>query len=190
LSPDSTTEPQARAGIPCTASELRTLLAERGWFLGSASFEPPAQLDDRTELWLADAAKWLGPQAADRESLANLVGHIFVYNAREVLAAPEAHAVLLRKDAREVVRALANEVLAAETVDSDRFKEIVTALKEKVGHHGRTLFHTIRLALAGRVGEGELDRVIVLIDRAAAAPGLAPVKTIRARVLEFCSALD
>jgi len=35
-----------------------------------------------------------------------------------------------------------------------------------------------------------LDRVIVLIDGAAAAPGLAPVKTIRARVLEFCAALD
>jgi nondiscriminating glutamyl-tRNA synthetase len=169
---------------------MRALLAERGWLRNSHTFEAPTLTDERTESWLADAANWLGPQAADRESLAQLVGHVFVYDARAVLAAPEAHAVLLRKDAREVVRVLANEVLTAETVDSDRFKEIVTALKEKVGHRGRTLFHTIRLALAGRVGEGELDRVIVLIDRAAGAPGLAPVKTIRARVLEFCAALD
>lgn len=169
---------------------MRALLAERGWLAGSLPSQPAAQTDDRTESWLADAANWLGSQAADRDSLAQLAGHIFVYDAREVLAAPEAHAVLLRKDAREVVRALANEVLASEAVDSDRFKEIVAALKEKVGHHGRGLFQPIRLALAGRVGEGELDRVIVLIDRAAAAPGLAPVKTIRARVLEFCAALD
>jgi hypothetical protein len=169
---------------------MRTLLAERGWLRNSYSSELPSQLDDFTELWLTDAANWLGPQAADRESLAQLLGRIFVYDAREVLAAPEAHAVLLRKDARETLRSLASEVLASETIDSERFKGIVTALKEKVGHHGRTLFHTIRLALAGKVGEGELDRVIVLIDRAAAAPGLAPVKTIRARVLEFCAALD
>lgn len=169
---------------------MRALLAERGWLRGAGSSEAPVQMDERTESWLADAASWLGAHASDRESLAQLAGHIFVYDAREVLAAPEAHAVLLRKDAREVVRALANEVLTAETVDSDRFKEIVTALKEKVGHRGPTLFHPIRLALAGRVGEGELDRVIVLIDRAAAVLGLAPVKTIRARVLEFCAALD
>jgi hypothetical protein len=166
------------------------LLAERGWLRNPQSSRPPSPPDDLTELWLTDAANWLGAQAADRESLAELLGYVFTFDARKVLAAPEAHAVLLRKDARATVRALANEVLAAETVDSDRFKEIVTALKEKVGHHGRTLFHTIRLALAGKVGEGELDRVIVLIDRAAAAPGLAPVKTIRARVLEFCAALD
>ena len=169
---------------------MRALLAERGWFRDPHSSQPPGQADEATELWLADAANWLGPHAADREALAKLAGLIFVYDARDVLAAPEAHAVLLRKGAREVVRSLANEVLAAETIDSERFKEIVTALKEKLGHRGRGLFHPIRLALAGRAGEGEMDRVIVLIDRAAAAPGLAPLKTIRARVLEFCAALD
>jgi glutamyl/glutaminyl-tRNA synthetase len=186
VAPDSGTEPEAQAGFPCTASEMRALLAERAWLRDSYS----SQHDERTESWIADAAKWLGPQADDRESLARLVGLIFHYEPSEVLAAPEAHAVLLRKGAREVVRALASEALACETIDSDRFKEIVNALKKKSGHSGRVLFHPIRLALAGQVGEGELDRVIVLIDRAAAAPGLAPVKTIRSRILEFCAALD
>ncbi len=165
---------------------MRALLAERGWLRVTPSDQP----EDLTASWISCAASWLGPQAADRESLVRLVGLVFAYDAHLVLAAPEAHAALLRKEARDVLRALANRILAVDTVDSDRFKEIVTSLKEEFGHRGRSLFHPVRLALAGRVGEGELDRVIVLIDGAAAAPGLAPVKTIRARVLEFCAALD
>jgi hypothetical protein len=50
------------------------------------------------------------------------------------------------------------------------------------------VFQPLRLALAGRAGEGELDRVILLLDDAAGA-GFA-VKTARERIIEFCSALD
>ena len=55
---------------------------------------------------------------------------------------------------------------------------------------GRELFHPLRLALAGRSGEGELDRVILLLDDAASLPFAVPVKSARARILEFCGALD
>jgi len=55
---------------------------------------------------------------------------------------------------------------------------------------GRALFHPIRLALAGRAGEGELDRVILLLDEAASLSFAVPVKTARERILEFCSSLD
>jgi hypothetical protein len=73
---------------------------------------------------------------------------------------------------------------------SERFKEIVTTLKDGMELRGRELFHPIRLALAGRAGEGELDRVILLLDEAAARSFAMPVKSARERVLEFCSALD
>jgi glutamyl-tRNA synthetase/nondiscriminating glutamyl-tRNA synthetase len=73
---------------------------------------------------------------------------------------------------------------------SDRFKEVVSELKEKLELRGRDLFHPLRLSLAGRPGEGELDRVILLVDEAAALPFAVPIKSIRARILEFCSALD
>jgi hypothetical protein len=63
-------------------------------------------------------------------------------------------------------------------------------MKEGSDLRSRDLFHPIRLALAGRAGEGELDRVILLIDEAAALPFSVSVKTARARILEFCSALD
>jgi hypothetical protein len=75
-------------------------------------------------------------------------------------------------------------------LNSDRFKEIITKLKEEMGIRGHELFHPIRLALAGRAGEGELDRVILLLDEAATLPFAVPVKSARARILEFCAALD
>jgi hypothetical protein len=75
-------------------------------------------------------------------------------------------------------------------LNSDRFKEIITSLKENLDFRGRELFHPIRLALAGRAGGGELDRVILLLDEAAGAGFEAGVKSARERIVEFCAALD
>ena len=58
--------------------------------------------------------------------------------------------------------------------NSERFKELFTLLKEKLEVRSRDLFHPLRLALAGRAGEGELDRVILLLDEAAALPFACP----------------
>jgi glutamyl-tRNA synthetase/nondiscriminating glutamyl-tRNA synthetase len=73
---------------------------------------------------------------------------------------------------------------------TERFNEIVDALKTELDVRGRELFHPLRLALAGRCGEGELDRVVLLLDDAAVANFPAPVKCARTRIIEFCSALD
>lgn len=136
------------------------------------------------------AAKGAGDMAEARAKLEALLWLVFEYDARAVLATPEAQEVLLREGAREVIRELAHLVLAGPEVDSDRFKEIVNTLKEKLAVGGRGLFHPLRLALAGRAGEGELDRVILLLDAAAKLPFAAPVKGTRQRMLEFCAALD
>jgi glutamyl-tRNA synthetase/nondiscriminating glutamyl-tRNA synthetase len=98
--------------------------------------------------------------------------------------------VLSRYAARDVLRQLALLLLEGAALNSDRLKEIITALKEGLDIRGRELFHPIRLALAGRAGEGELDRVILLLDEAAGAAFAAPVKSARVRILEFCAALD
>ncbi len=119
---------------------------------------------------------------------------VFRYDARAVIASADAHGLLLRDGARDAIRVLGVELLAApragQAVDSERLKEIIIAVKQRSGASGRPLFHSIRLALAGRTGEGELDRVILLLDSAAAARGFAPVKTARERMLEFCAVLD
>ena len=132
----------------------------------------------------------LGPHAADRARLANLLALVFHYDAAELMACVDTHVVMSRYAARSVVRRLALLLLDGGPFTSDRFKEVVSALKQDLDLRGRELFHPIRLALAGQAGEGELDRVILLVDEAAELSFDVPVKAVRQRVLEFCAALD
>jgi len=182
-------ETRAPAVNAWTTSDVREILIERDWLIAVRDAHVSLHLMS-TEQWIADATAWLGPHAADRDAFTELLGLVFNYDARRILASAEAHALLLRAGARRVIRALALEVLAGPAVNSARFTEIVAAVKQRSGASSRALFHPIRLALAGCAGEGELDRVILLLDSAALTPGLARVKTARERMLEFCAALD
>jgi hypothetical protein len=182
MMPEDMANSPAVAVNPLTAADVVGILRERGWAAGELSAEQVA--------WCEHAAAMLGAHAADREALAELLGLAFHYDAQEILARVESHAVLSRYAARDVLRQLALLLLEGAALNSDRFKEIITALKEGLDIRGRELFHPIRLALAGRAGEGELDRVILLLDEAAGLSFLAPVKSARERILEFCAALD
>ncbi|HEV2103332.1 MAG TPA: hypothetical protein VGR58_11200, partial [Candidatus Acidoferrum sp.] len=115
---------------------------------------------------------------------------VFHYDAAQILLSTDAHTALTRYAARDVIRHLALLLLDPSPFNSERFKQIVGELKEKLEVRSRDLFHPIRLALAGRTGEGELDRVILLLDEASVLPFAVPVKSVRTRILEFCSALD
>jgi hypothetical protein len=176
-------EPTPIVANSFAASDVEAILRERGW-LASA---PP---DEAMETWIRQAAALLGAMAADRAELNDLLGLVFHYDARAILSETAAHIVLAREGARAVIRELALEILGGPDVGSDRFKEIIGSLKEKVEHRGRELFYPIRLALAGRAGEGGLDRVILLLDGAARLPFAVPVKGTRQRMLEFCAAME
>jgi hypothetical protein len=175
---------------PFAPADVELILRARGWLRDAVSPE--------MALWLRDAAALLGPQAVERSALpseatqllAELLTLLFVYDARALLANPENQAVMSREGARDVIRELANRVLASPEIDSDRYKEIIEGMKTALGFHGRKLFHPIRLALAGRFGEGELDRIILLLDSAARLSLAIPVKGTRQRMIEFCAALD
>jgi glutamyl/glutaminyl-tRNA synthetase len=164
------------------ADDILAILREQQWL----SIEPTAEQIAFCER----AAALLGHFVEDRSGLEKLLRLVFTYDAPEILHSKEAHAVLARYEARDVIRHLALLLLEPEPFTSDRFKEVVTHLKETLEARGRELFHPIRLALAGRAGEGELDRVILLVDEAAALPFAVPVKTVRTRILKFCAALD
>jgi nondiscriminating glutamyl-tRNA synthetase len=165
-----------------TAADILEVLRERGWLTASPTPELTA--------WCEHAAALLGGHAANRAGLASLLELIFRYDARELISQIESHVVLSRDAARDVIRQLALHLLDGAPLTSERFKEIIAQLKESMGLRGRELFHPIRLALAGRAGEGELDRVILLLDDAAGLPFAVSVKSARARILEFCAALD
>ena len=165
-----------------TAGDVIGILREHGWLSADPT---PEQVS-----WCEHAAAILGAHAADGAALGELLGLIFHYDAREIVSKVESHVVLSRYAARDVLRELALLLLDGGAVNSERFSEIITRLKEGLDLRGRELFHPIRLALAGRAGEGELDRVILLLDEAVGLPFTVAVKSARARIVEFCAGLD
>ena len=164
-----------------TAADVLAILHERHWLSADPT---PGQL-----AWCERAAALLGHHANDLTGLTDLLQLVFAYDAPQILGSPDSQAVLTRYAARDVIRQLAL-LLDPKPIDSDRFKEVVTYLKETLVVRGRDLFHPLRLVLAGRAGDGELDRVILLLDHASVQGFAVPVKSVRARILEFCSALD
>lgn len=172
---------------PFSAADIQEILRQRGWATG----QPTPEMEE----WMRDAAEWLGLQVmlhsvnAGRAALEDLLGLVFSYTAADLLEEKNNQAVMAREGARDVIRELANSVLEGGDLDSERFREIVSKLKGSFGSHGRMIFYPLRLALAGRAGEGELDRVILLLDRAAKLPFSVCVKGTRERMIEFCAAL-
>ncbi len=168
------------------AADVAAILRERGWIAAEREIKAGSAL----EAWCARAAELLGPQATDGAALGGLLSLVFNYNAAASLQQIANQDVLAPSGARDVIRELANRVLDGGDLDSDRFKEIVEGIKAAVPYRSREMFHPIRLALTGRAGEGDLDRVILLLDAAAKLDFAVPVKGARERMLEFCAALD
>lgn len=172
---------------PFLAADIEAILREQRWL--------PAEKSPEMQEWMRDAADSLGLQAArhsgneQRTALRELLALIFSYDAARMLELTENQAVMAREGARDVIRELASRVLVEGELDSERLRKIIAELKAIFGSHGRKIFYPLRLALAGRAGDGELDRVILLLDRAARLPFIFPVKSTRQRMLEFCAAL-
>lgn len=165
-----------------SATDVLAILFEKGCLLGEPS--------EKQSAWCERAAALLGPQVTERSALAELLALVFQYDARQILQTTDAHVVMSRYAARDVLRQLALLLLDGAELTTDRFREIISQLKVGLDLRGRELFHPLRLALAGRSGEGELDRVILLLDDAATAGFAVPVKTARERILEFCSVIE
>jgi hypothetical protein len=165
-----------------TAGDIVSILREHRWLSSTPS---PEHL-----LWCERAASLLGSHAVDREAVVELLHLVFHYEAAALLAQVETHTILSRHGARDVLRELALALLDGGPLTSDHFKEIIDAMKFSLDLGSRDIFQPLRLALAGRTGDGQLDRVILLLDPAAALPFDAPVKCARQRILEFCAALD
>lgn len=169
------------------ADDVLAILQKRGWFAELSGDPGPTDL---LRAWCARAAELLGPHVPDHEALEELLTLVFRYDAAEILQQSASQEVIVRSGSREVIRQMANRILDGGELDSNHFKELVDGIKAAVPFRSRVIFHPIRLALAGRNGEGELDRVILLLDAAANVPFTVKVKSTRERMLEFCAALD
>jgi glutamyl-tRNA synthetase len=119
---------------------------------------------------------------------------IFAFDSGVALADATVRAELVAPAARDVVRALADELAAAAPLlDATRFRAAAAAVRSRTGAKGPALFHPVRLALTGR-GEGpELDLLVPAIERGAGLPpgsGLRPIAACRARAAAMDRALD
>ena len=169
-----------------SALDVEAILRECGWFAPHA----PVDDDPALQAWLARAAGFLGPHSLDRDALTELLSLFFRYDAVACMQRTESQTVMSREGARAVIREIANRLLDGGDIDSERLSEIVDSVKKSTPYRSREIFHPLRLALTGRSGEGELDRVILLIDSAARLDFAMPVKSCRQRMLEFCAVLD
>src|SRR5215467_698682 len=165
-----------------TGADVAAILGERNWHT--------TELSEPQLAWCQRAAALLGTHCSDRAALEDLLSLIFCYDARRIVAQVDAQAALSRYAARDALRELASQLLDPAPLTTERFNAIIDVLKRRLEVRGRELFHTLRLALAGRLGEGELDRIALLLDEAAAANFATPVKSARTRIIEFCAAID
>lgn len=185
---DATPDESVPATDACrfSAADVEEIALRNGWLA--------AERDDGgaegQRAWLERAALLLGAHVKSGAELEDLLGLVFDYKAGKTLEAAENQDVLMREGAREVIRELANRVLDGGEIDSDRFKEIVDEIKRATPYRSRELFQPVRVALAGRAGGGELDRVILLLDAGARLKFAVPVKSVRQRMIEFCAALE
>ena len=181
-----------------SASDVESVLLKKGWLASPSALAANGASDSALRAWLGRAADFLGPHAVhssgdpamEGNTLAELLALVFRYDAAAFLQRTESQSVMSRDGARDVIREVANRVLDGGEIDSGRLTEIVDRVKKSTPYRSREIFHPLRLALAGRAGDGELDRVILLIDSAAKINFAEPVKTCRQRMLEFCAALD
>ncbi|MGB6392067.1 MAG: hypothetical protein WBF14_06855, partial [Candidatus Acidiferrales bacterium] len=136
------------------SADVEKILRRNGWLASDRQVEPQGAL----AAWIDRAALLIGAQSESAGELEDLLRAVFEYDAVKVMQLRENQAVLMREGAREVIRELANRVLEGGDIESDRLKEIVEALKIATPYRSRELFQPIRVALAGRAGEGGLDR--------------------------------
>jgi nondiscriminating glutamyl-tRNA synthetase len=170
-------------GLPLlSASDILAVLREQNWL----TVDPTPEIT----AWCERAAALLARSATGHDTLTELLRVVFSYDAVQILQSPESHSVIARAGAREVIRHVALFLLDPTPLSTDRFREIIEFLKTSAGLRSRDLFHPLRLALTGRAGEGDLDRIILLLDEAATLPFAVPMKSAHARILEFCAALD
>jgi nondiscriminating glutamyl-tRNA synthetase len=126
------------------------------------------------------------------EEIPERVRFVFDYDAGQALARPEIAGMLHEPGAREVVRALAEEI-AGPLLDRESFRAMAGRVKARTGQKGKALFHPIRAALTGEGGGPELDLAVPAIDKGAQLPPqarIARITSCRERAMAFASAAD
>lgn len=160
-------------------------LAQAGWLSGDGT---PGR-----RAWLEAVVPALASSIDRLVDLPDRLGPVFRFDAAGALTRPLVRAEAETAEARAVVRAWAEELAGAgPLLDRQAFRDAAKRAGLRAGAKGKTLFHTIRLALTGEPDGPELDILVPAIDTAAAltpADGVAPVMSCHERAVAFAAAL-
>ena len=117
---------------------------------------------------------------------------LFAYDAEAALRDPDVASEMRAEGARDVVRALAEELTTAPRLDRETFRAVANQVKARTAQKGKALFHPIRIALTGRPDGPELDLAVPAIDHGAELPpdvGIPKIIGNRERAAAFVVAL-
>ena len=152
------------------------------------------ELSDRARAWLMAL---MPPVAATVDRLSDLpvrLHTIFACDAEAAFARDDVRGELSVPAAAAVVRAWCEALSASPRLTSrDAFRGLAKEVGASAGAKGKTLFHSIRLAVTGLPDGPELDVLVPAIEQAAdftAADGLAPVAGCRERAAAFVAAME
>lgn len=151
-------------------------------------------LSDRGRSWFTALMPSMAATVDRLNDLPDRLHTIFAFDGDVALAREDVRAEIAAPAAAAVVRAWHEALAAAPRLTTrDAFRALAKDVGVRAGAKGKTLFHSIRLAVTGVPDGPELDVLIPAIEQAAdftPADGLAPIAGCRERAAAFVAAME
>jgi nondiscriminating glutamyl-tRNA synthetase len=137
--------------------------------------------------WLAKVNALLLPSVNKLDELPERAALFFRFDPKAALANPDNAEVMNAPTASTVIDAFAARIQAEEPgpITAERFKLIVKDVQKETGVKGKDLYHPIRTMLTGSHSGPEFDKIIPLLEEAAALTLPVHVPGVRERVSRF-----
>ena len=146
-------------------------------------------VDDDTRAWLKNVVETVLPSVDHLSQLPARTDLIFEYDAPAALHFAPNQQVLSEPGARDVLDSFLRHALTDGAFSLERFKQVMSAVKQETGQKGKALFHPVRVALTGYPSGPELDKLIPILEMGCRLPLPKRVKGPRERLDEFAAAL-
>jgi len=147
-------------------------------------------LGDDSRAWLAKVTALLVPSVNKLDELPERAALFFAFDVDRALAEPDNAEVLKAPTTSSVINAFSARIAAEAPgpITSERFKAIIKEVQKETSVKGKDLYHPIRTMLTGSHSGPEFDKLVPLMEEAAALTLPIHVPAIRERVSGFLDA--
>ncbi|MCU1312556.1 MAG: gltX2 [Acidobacteriaceae bacterium] len=145
-------------------AELAWPYFERAGYLGVRE-----KASEELKEWFERLIAVLLPGVDRLDQLPAKAAFIFSLDSAKTKADPENAAILASELGQRVIGAFAARALAEPgPITPERFKELMSQVKQETGAKGKDLFHPVRILLTGSHSGPEFDKIIPLFESGAA----------------------